>query len=226
MTTSIPSTTVVDDIDDEALDNAVKKRLGFGFWVAVSWIGLVSLAALLAPWLPIADPNEIANGAPRDGILGDNFMGTDALGRDVFARTIWGARISLGVGFLGILLGIVVGGALGIAAGYFKGLTDQIISFVVFSLLSFPSLVLALLITASLNRSFLTVAMTLGIVGIAPISRLARATTIQFAEREFVQAARVIGAKSRRIIVKRTAAQCFGSDGCAHASRHGHFHRR
>ena len=145
MTTSIPSTTVVDDIDDEALDNAAKKRLGFGFWVAASWIGLVSLAALLAPWLPIADPNEIANGAPRDGILGDNFMGTDALGRDVFARTIWGARISLGVGFLGILLGIVVGGALGIAAGYFKGLADQIISFLVFSLLSYPSLVLALL---------------------------------------------------------------------------------
>lgn len=203
MTTSVPSTAVADDIaDDETVDNAVKKRLGFGFWVAVSWIGLVSLAALLAPWLPIADPNEIANGAPRDGILGDNFMGTDALGRDVFARTIWGARISLGVGFLGILLGVVVGGALGIAAGYFKGLADQVISFVVFSLLSFPSLVLALLITASLSRSFLTVAMTLGIVGIAPISRLARATTIQFAEREFVQAAQVIGAKSRRIIVK------------------------
>ena len=140
MTNSVAFTTVVDDIDDEALDNAAKKRLGFGFWVAVSWIGLVSLAALFAPWLPIADPNEIANGAPRDGILGDNFMGTDALGRDVFARTIWGARISLGVGFLGILLGIVVGGAIGIAAGYFKGLTDQVISFVVFSLLSFPSL--------------------------------------------------------------------------------------
>ena len=109
MTASVPSTSVVDDIDDdEAFDNAVKKRLGFGFWVAISWIGLVSIAALSAPLLPIADPNEIANGAPRDGILGDNFMGTDALGRDVFARTIWGARISLGVGFLGILLGIVV----------------------------------------------------------------------------------------------------------------------
>ena len=134
----IPSTTVVDDIDDEALDNAAKKRLGFGFWVAVSWIGLVSLAALFAPWLPIADPNEIANGAPRDGILGDNFMGTGALGR-IRLPTGLGCRISLGVGFLGILLGIVVGGALGIAAGYFKGLTDQIISFLVFSLLSFPS---------------------------------------------------------------------------------------
>ena len=208
MTTSVPSTTVVDDIDDEALDNAVKKRLGFGFWVAISWIGLVSLAALLAPWLPIADPNEIANGAPRDGILGDNFMGTDALGRDVFAARSRRPDF-LGVGFIGIMLGIVVGGSLGITAGYFKGVVDQVISFVFFSLLSFPALVLALLLvsaatdenTSELN-SFLIVAMTLGILGIAPIGRLARATTVQFAEREFVQAARVVGAKNGRIIVR------------------------
>ncbi|HBU03995.1 MAG TPA: ABC transporter permease [Acidimicrobiaceae bacterium] len=203
MTTPVPLTTAIDDTaNDETVNDVSKRRLGFGFWIAISWIGLVSVAALLAPWLPISDPNEIANGAPRDGIFGDNLMGTDALGRDVFARTIWGARISLGVGFLGILLGVVVGGSLGIAAGYFKGITDQVVSFLAFSLLSFPALVLALLITASLNRSFLTVAMTLGIIGIAPISRLARATTIQFADREFVQAARVIGAKSRRIIIK------------------------
>lgn len=189
--------------DDEGeVEGAVKKTLGVAFWIAMGWIIMISLAALLAPWLPIADPNEIGNGAPRDGVLGDNFMGTDALGRDVFARTIWGARISLGVGFLGIILGVTVGGALGIIAGYFKGVADQIISFMMFSLLSFPALVLALLITASLNRSFWTVAMTLGILGIAPIGRLARATTIQFAEREFVQAARVIGAKNGRIIVK------------------------
>lgn len=187
---------------DAEVEGAVKKTLGVAFWIAMGWIIAISVAALLAPWLPIADPNEIANGAPRDGILGDNFMGTDALGRDVFARTIWGARISLGVGFLGILLGVTVGGALGIIAGYFKGIADQVISFMMFSLLSFPALVLALLITASLNRSFWTVAMTLGILGIAPIGRLARATTIQFAEREFVQAARVIGAKNGRIIVK------------------------
>jgi peptide/nickel transport system permease protein len=152
--------------------------------------------------LPVADPDEIANGAPRDGILGDNLMGTDALGRDVFARTVHGARISLGVGFLGIILGVTVGGALGIVAGYFKGIADQVISFMFFSLLSFPALVLALLITASIDRSFWTVAMTLGILGIAPIGRLARATTIQFSEREFVQAARVIGARNKRIIIR------------------------
>lgn len=204
-TASDPSTLLAAatmDDDEGEVEGAVKKTLGVAFWIAMGWIIAISIAALLAPWLPIADPNEIGNGAPRDGILGDNFMGTDALGRDVFARTIWGARISLGVGFLGIILGVTVGGALGIIAGYFKGIADQVISFMMFSLLSFPALVLALLITASLNRSFWTVAMTLGILGIAPIGRLARATTIQFAEREFVQAARVIGAKNGRIIIK------------------------
>lgn len=189
-------------LDEPEDDSAVKKTLGLAFWVAVGWIVAITLAAVLAPWLPIADPDEIANGAPRDGILGDNLMGTDALGRDVFARTVHGARISLGVGFLGIILGVTVGGALGIVAGYFKGIADQVISFMFFSLLSFPALVLALLITASIDRSFWTVAMTLGILGIAPIGRLARATTIQFSEREFVQAARVIGARNKRIIIR------------------------
>ena len=189
-------------LDEPEDDSAVKKTLGLAFWVAVGWIVAITLAAVLAPWLPIADPDEIANGAPREGILGDNLMGTDALGRDVFARTVHGARISLGVGFLGIILGVTVGGALGIVAGYFKGIADQVISFMFFSLLSFPALVLALLITASIDRSFWTVAMTLGILGIAPIGRLARATTIQFSEREFVQAARVIGARNKRIIIR------------------------
>ncbi len=200
---SVMEAALADDAFDEPdEDGAVKKSLGVAFWIAIVWIVGITVAAVLAPWLPVADPDEIANGAPRDGLFGDNLLGTDALGRDVFARTVYGARISLGVGFLGIILGVTVGGALGILAGYFKGMVDQVISFMFFSLLSFPALVLALLITASINRSFWTVAMTLGILGIAPIGRLARATTIQFAEREFVQAARVIGAKNNRIIIR------------------------
>ncbi len=200
---SVMEAALADDAFDEPdEDGAVKKSLGVAFWIAIVWIVGITVAAVLAPWLPVADPDEIANGAPRDGLFGDNLLGTDALGRDVFARTVYGARISLGVGFLGIILGVTVGGALGILAGYFKGMVDQVISFMFFSLLSFPALVLALLITASIDRSFWTVAMTLGILGIAPIGRLARATTIQFAEREFVQAARVIGAKNNRIIIR------------------------
>jgi len=183
-------------------EGIVEKTLGFAFWLSVCWIAALALAALAAPWLPIKDP-DVLGSAARAGVFSDGYLlGSDALGRDVLARTIWGARISLGVGFVGILLGLTVGGALGIISGYFRGVVDQVISFLFFSLLSFPSLVLALLITATLDRSFWTVAMTLGILGIAPIGRLARATTIQFAEREFVQAARVLGARNVRIIVR------------------------
>ncbi len=195
------STTLVDEIEEVPSD-AVEKKLGFGFWVAISWIMLVSTLALLVPVLPFEDPNAIGVGPPREGPSFSNWFGTDALGRDVFARTVWGARISLAVGFLGIGLGITVGGALGIIAGYFRGWVDQIISFVFFTLLSFPALVLALLITATLSRSLFTVAMTLGILGIGSIGRLARASTLVFAEREFVQASRVIGAKNGRIIIR------------------------
>ena len=211
MTTTETPPVDVDVLDDleETPSSATKKKLGVAFWVGITWITSISLAAIFAGFLPIEDPDAIGAGAPRDGIFGDNLLGTDALGRDVLARTIYGARISLGVGFVGIILGVVVGGSLGIIAGYFKGIVDQVISFVFFSLLSFPALVLALLLvtaatdenTSELN-SFLIVAMTLGILGIAPIGRLARATTVQFAEREFVQAARVVGAKNGRIIVK------------------------
>lgn len=183
-------------------EGIVEKSLGLAFWLSVVWLAGLALAALAAPWLPLADPDALSSSG-RAGLFSDgHLLGSDALGRDTLARTVWGARISLGVGFVGIVLGLVVGGTLGIISGYFRGVVDQIISFLFFSLLSFPSLVLALLITAAINRSFFTVAMTLGILGIAPIGRLARATTIQFSEREFVQAARVLGARNGRIIVR------------------------
>ncbi len=97
---------------------------------------------------------------------------------------------------------MIVGGTLGMLAGYLRGWFDRIISFVFVVLLSFPALVLAILITALLNRSLFTVASTLGFLAIAPVGRLARATTIQFADREFVLAARTLGAKHGRIMVR------------------------
>ncbi len=191
---------LVDDADAAA--EAVRKRLGAAFWVAVCWLGSITVLALLAPWLPIEDPGRIGAGGPREGPSGSAWFGTDALGRDVFSRTIWGARISLFVGFLAIVMGMVIGGSLGVVSGYFRGVLDQVVGFVFFSLLSFPALVLALLITAAIDRSLITVGMTLGVLAIAPVGRLARASTLQFAEREFVQAARVIGARHVRIIVR------------------------
>jgi len=193
---------VVEDILDPVPEDVVKRKLGIGFWVAVIWLIVITLLALLAPILPIDGQNVTGAGGRLDGPSMSHFFGTDANGRDVFARTIWGARVSLSVGFIAIVAGMGIGGPLGIIAGYFRGKIDAVVSFVFLSLLSFPSLVLALLIVNSLDRSLKVVAMVLGILAIAPIGRLARANTIVFAEREFVQAARVIGAKDFRIMVR------------------------
>jgi peptide/nickel transport system permease protein len=183
-------------------DDAVQKRLGWGFWVCATWLGVLALVAILAPILPIEDPTELRTGPPREGPSFSHWFGTDNLGRDVFARAVWGARISLVVGAFAIGFGLLVGGSLGMLAGFLKGKIDQVISFIFFTVLSFPALVLAILIVTSYERSLQTVALTLGVLSVAPVGRLARAQTLVFAEREFVQAARVVGAKNGRILVK------------------------
>lgn len=188
--------------DERLADDRLTKRLGVGFWIAVGWLAVLVITAVFAPLLPIEDPDKLAAGPARTGPSWDNWFGTDALGRDVFARTVYGARVSLVVGFIAIAFGMVVGGVLGMVAGYFRGRVDDIISFVFATLLSFPGLVLALLITSTFDRSLRTVSLTLGVLAVAPVGRLARATTLVFAEREFVAAARVIGAKHFRILTR------------------------
>jgi peptide/nickel transport system permease protein len=89
-----------------------------------------------------------------------------------------------------------------VLAGHFRGWWDRVVSFVFVVLLSFPALVLAILITTLVDRSLFTISATIGLLAIAPVGRLARATTIQFSEREFVVAARTLGASNRRIIVR------------------------
>jgi peptide/nickel transport system permease protein len=185
---------------------AAPRRLGGLFWVAIGWIVLIVALAILAPWLPIKDPdkNFIVRGAGRPPYApsGAHWFGTDQDARDMFSRTIWGARTSLVVGFAAILFGMAIGGTLGILAGYFRGWWDRIVSFVFLIFLSFPALVLAILITTLVDRSLFTISITLGVLAIAPIGRLARATTIQFSDREFVVAARTLGARHGRIIVR------------------------
>lgn len=194
------------DADTAPEAEILEKSLGWTFWLCVGWLVVIVLAALFAPWLPLNDPDEtLINrdlGAPPYSPSTEFWFGTDQNSRDVFARTIFGARVSLVVGFVAVASGMLIGGTLGIIAGYFRGAIDKAISFVFVVLLSFPALVLAVLITSLLNRNLTTIAGILGFLAIAPIGRLSRATTIQFAEREFVLAARTLGAKHPRIIVR------------------------
>ena len=204
--------------DSLALGVAPKKKLGFGFWLSAFWVILITLLAILAPILPIKDPSENylvyettenLRGDPVEkpvqppySLSGEHWMGTDKDARDMFSRTIFGARISLAVGLITAVLGLTVGGALGMLAGYFKGWLDKIISAIFIVSLSFPGLILAILIVALLDRSLWTISITIGILAVAPVGRLARAQTITFAEREFVIAAETLGAKRSRIILR------------------------
>jgi peptide/nickel transport system permease protein len=203
---SLETTALAITEDTAPDDDAVRRRLGLSFWICVGWIVLIILAAILAPYLGLKDPN--ANyinrdlGRPPYSPSAEHWFGTDQDARDVFSRTIYGGRVSLTVGFTAIACGMIVGGTLGMIAGYLRGWFDRIISFVFLVLLSFPALVLAILITSLLDRKLSTIAGVLGFLAIAPVGRLARATTIQFAEREFVLAAETLGAKRWRIMVR------------------------
>lgn len=180
------------------------RRLGVWFWVAVAWVVLVALAAALAPWLPLKDPDasfiDRAVGRPPYPPGSSHWFGTDQDARDVFSRTVFGARVSLVVGFVAIACGMLVGGALGIVAGYFRGAVDRVVSFVLVTILSFPALVLAILITSLVDRGLLTISLVLGFLAIAPVGQLARSATVQYSERNFVLAARTMGAGDWHII--------------------------
>ncbi|HJM31815.1 MAG TPA: ABC transporter permease [Acidimicrobiales bacterium] len=156
----------------------------------------------MAPWLPIADPDEIGAGPRLGGPSWDNWFGADSNGRDMFSRTIWGARVSLMVGFVSIVLGFLIGGLVGVVSGYLRGPTDRILSFIIFVMLSFPSLVLFLLVISIVGQGLWVVSLTLSVLVVPSVARLGRAVTIAFAEREFVAAARLLGATKRRVMVR------------------------
>jgi peptide/nickel transport system permease protein len=193
-------------VPEGEFEGATKRHLGVGFWLALGWLVTILVAAILAPYLPLDDPMENiivpSEGAPPYSPSSMFWFGSDQDARDMFSRVIWGARTSLTVGFAAIAFGMLVGGSLGMIGGYFRGTSDRIISFGFLMMLSFPALVLAILITALMDRSLLTISLTLGILAVAPVGRVARANTIAFSDREFVTAARSLGAKNARIIFR------------------------
>ncbi|MGA0879574.1 MAG: ABC transporter permease [Ilumatobacteraceae bacterium] len=138
-------------------------------------------------------------------------FGTDTNGYDLFSRTMFGARNSLLIGAMSIIFGILIGGTLGLVAGYLGKRVDKVIDTIMNIFLAFPALLLAIFIvgffdssttTQAESRSIVPIVIALVILSIPPIARLVRANTIVYAQREFVLAARSLGAKNGRIIVR------------------------
>ena len=178
------------------------RRLGALFWIAIGWMALVFAVAILADILPLPSPTDMDMLERRAPVSAEHWLGTDGLGRDELARLIYGARISLVVGLCAPLIGLVVGGALGMLAGYFRGRFETLVVGSMDVLLAFPPLILALAVTAFVGQSILNLTCILGLLGIPAFMRVARAATLTLARREFVIAAQALGATHARILLR------------------------
>ncbi len=202
--------------DQAAAEASPRKRRAFGIGalLAMGWLGLITVLAVLAPVLPLDDPLESVGAIARKGpgSAPGHILGGDSIGRDMLSRTIHGARASLLVGVTAVLIGLLIGGAAGLLAGYFRGRFDTVLTGTFDILLAFPSLVLALALVAFLKAepeagtkglsTVTIVIIALGIVSIPILARITRANTLTWAQREFVLAARAQGAKNSRIIIR------------------------
>ena len=161
---------------------------------------LLFIVSLLAPWLAPYDPNAIDLKIVLAPPSGGHPFGTDPLGRDVLSRMIWGAGISLKVGFVATGIAILIGTMLGAVAGYYGRWVDAMIMRFVDIMLCFPSFFLILAVIALLEPSIWNIMIVIGLTGWMGVTRLVRADFISLKERDFVQAARVFGAGDLRII--------------------------
>jgi len=178
------------------------RRLGPLFWAAIGWVVFVFAAAVFADMLPLPSPTDMDMLAWRAPFSAEHWLGTDGLGRDELSRLVYGARVSLVVGLCAPVIGFVLGGGLGLLAGYFRGQFETLVVGSMDVLLAFPPLIFALAVTAFLGQSIMNLTCILGVLSIPAFMRVARAATLTLARREFVIAAQALGATHARILIR------------------------
>lgn len=192
---------------DNLLRRLISPTVDTGLWLAFVWLGLVVLAAVFADLLPLKESRDASRSfsepvAARPDLFSVHPLGTDKFGLDLLGGVIYGARLSLQISLGATAIGLVVGGLIGVCAGYFRGKFDAVIGVLTNSLLAFPPLILLIALMVALEPSVRNLIAALAILGIPTYIRLGRANTMSLAQREFVSAARAIGAKERRIVFR------------------------
>jgi peptide/nickel transport system permease protein len=189
-------------VADEAAD-PTQKKLGVFFWICVGWIVLVTVLAIIADFLPLPNPNlgnynSVQNGGPAWG----HVLGTDDLYRDILSRLIYGARVSLVVGFGGALIGLVIGGIPAMFSAYRRGRIDTALNTTSYIVLAFPAIVAVIAIVSFWGHSMFKITLIIGIAASPLIFRVVRASTLSYATRDFVLAAKALGASDTRILLR------------------------
>jgi peptide/nickel transport system permease protein len=189
-------------VAEEAAEHT-KKKLGILFWICVGWILLVAVMATFASLLPLPNPdlgnyNSVQNAGPGWSHL----LGTDDLYRDIFSRLVYGARVSLVVGFGGALLGLVIGGIPAMISAYRRGRVDTALNTTSYVVLAFPAIVAVIAIVSFWGHSLWKITLVIGLFGAPLIFRVVRASTLSYATRDFVLAAKALGASDTRILAR------------------------
>jgi peptide/nickel transport system permease protein len=198
---------------DPGVSLAKTKRLGPIGWLAIIWLVLVALMAFVPQLFPVPGLTERFPEALRErdfGPAAGHPLGFDTSGRDLLAKLVHGTRASMIVSVLAVSFGLLVGGTLGLIAGYFRGRVDTVITNAFNVGLAIPQLVLAITLAAvfasdanaGYGQRVLVVTFAIGFASIPILGRITRANTLTWASREFVMAAKTVGAKTPRIIIR------------------------
>jgi len=184
-----------------------KDKTAFGGFFVI--LGLIAVA-VLAPWIAPYDSSEQHIVHSFKGPSVKFWLGTDEFGRDLFSRIIWGTRPALLIGVLSVLVSIGIGVPVGVVAGYKMGWVDRAITWVVDIMLSFPSLLLGLMIVTLMGHGVYKVIFAIGFPHIAQYIRLARAPTMALRNHDFVRATQALGAGDLRIIFRHILPNILG----------------
>jgi len=171
-------------------------------------LGVTLVVALFAPWLAPYDPVKTK---PWDSLhppSGKYWLGADRLGRDQLSRLIYGARVSLMIGVGGVSIAVCLGILIGVTAGWYSGMWDEVLMRLMDGLSAFPSLLLALALVAITGGTVVNIILVVGIVGTPWVARVIRSQVLSLREREFIVAVRGLGAHPGRIMVKHLIPNC------------------
>lgn len=171
-------------------------------------LGLTIFAALFAPWISPYDPIKSKPWDSLQAPSGKYWLGADRLGRDQFSRLIYGARVSLVIGIGGVGIAVLLGITIGVLAGWYGGMGDDILMRVMDGLSAFPSLLLALALVAITGGSIVNIILVVGVVGTPWVARVVRSQVLSLREREFIVAVAGLGAGPFRIMFKHLVPNC------------------